>query len=124
MAQTENERPTVATAPLPADPMVDLTAASDVAVSDLPPEIMAQTLGQYLRAWLQRIRGGDSGVLPVVLGLIVVAIAFEIITPENAYLRPSNLSPGQSKRLGRYKELPAPPSNLNSARPGRGRGTL
>src|ERR1019366_373136 len=91
MAQTENERPTVATAPLPADSLVDLTAASDADAADLPPEIMAQSLGQYMRAWLQRIRSGDSGVLPVLLGLILVAITFEIITPENAYLRPSNL---------------------------------
>jgi D-xylose transport system permease protein len=91
MAPTENERPSVATAPLPADPLVDLTAAADASVADLPPEIAAQSLGEYLRAWLQRIRSGDSGVLPVVLGLIVVAVAFGIITPENAYLRPSNL---------------------------------
>jgi len=91
MAQTENERPIVATAPAPADALVDLTAAAASDVADLPPEIMAQSLGQYMRAWLQRIRSGDSGVLPVLLGLILVAIAFEIITPENAYLRPSNL---------------------------------
>jgi D-xylose transport system permease protein len=57
----------------------------------VPPELLAQSLGQYLRAWGQRVRGGDSGVLPVLLGIIVVAVAFEIITPENAYLRPSNL---------------------------------
>ena len=91
MAQTENEDPIVATAPAPAGPLVDLTAAADGAAADLPPEIMAQSLGQYLRAWLQRIRSGDSGVLPVLLGLIIVAVAFGIITPENAYLRPSNL---------------------------------
>jgi D-xylose transport system permease protein len=90
MAQTENERPSVATTTVPADSMVDLTA-SDADAADLPPEIMAQSLGQYMRAWLQRIRSGDSGVLPVLLGLILVAITFEIITPENAYLRPSNL---------------------------------
>jgi D-xylose transport system permease protein len=57
----------------------------------VPPELLAQSLGQYLRAWGQRVRGGDSGVLPVLLGIVVVAVAFEIITPENAYLRPSNL---------------------------------
>jgi D-xylose transport system permease protein len=91
MAQTENERPSVATAPLPANSLVDLTAATDGSAAELPPEIAAQSLGEYLRAWLQRIRSGDSGVLPVLLGLIVVAAVFGIITPENAYLRPSNL---------------------------------
>jgi D-xylose transport system permease protein len=76
----------------PAEPLVDLTAASEATTAaELPPAIMAQSLGQYLRASFQRIRGGDSGVLPVILGLVVVALVFELITPENAYLRPSNL---------------------------------
>src|SRR5215469_10922267 len=70
---------------------VDLTAAPEVAAADLPPELLAQSLGQYLRAWWLRVRGGDSGVLPVVLAMVVVAVIFEIITPEHAFLRPSNL---------------------------------
>ena len=41
-------------------------------------------------SWL-RIRGGNSGVLPVILAIVIVAVVFEIITPEHAYLRPSNL---------------------------------
>ena len=69
----------------------DLTAAPEAAAADVPPEILAQSLGQYLRAWWLRVRSGDSGILPVVLGLVVVAVVFEIITPEHAFLRPSNL---------------------------------
>jgi D-xylose transport system permease protein len=69
----------------------DLTAAPETAAADVPPELLAQSLGQYLRAWWLRIRSGDSGILPVVLGLVVVAVVFEIITPEHAFLRPSNL---------------------------------
>jgi len=89
MAQTENERPSVATAPPPANSLVDLTAAADVSAAELPPEIAAQSLGEYLRAWLQRIRSGDSGVLPVLLGLIVVAVAFQIANGK--FLSPQNL---------------------------------
>ncbi|HUZ01721.1 MAG TPA: hypothetical protein VMU89_15335 [Thermomicrobiaceae bacterium] len=89
MAQTENERPSVATAPLPANSLVDLTAATDGSAAELPPEIAAQSLGEYLRAWLQRIRSGDSGVLPVLLGLIVVAVAFQIANGK--FLSPQNL---------------------------------
>jgi len=70
---------------------VDLTAAPEVAAADLPPELLAQSLGQYLRAWWLRVRGGDSGVLPVVLAIVVVAVVFELITPQHAFLRPSNL---------------------------------
>ncbi|MBO0832853.1 MAG: sugar ABC transporter permease, partial [Actinobacteria bacterium] len=48
---------------------VDLTAAAEAAVADVPPELLAQSLGQYARAWWLRVRSGDSGVLPVVLGI-------------------------------------------------------
>ena len=74
----------------PAGTAVDLTAAPEAA-ADVPPELVAQSLGQYLRAWWLRLRSGDSGVLPVVLAMVVVGIVFEIITPEHAFLRPSNL---------------------------------
>jgi D-xylose transport system permease protein len=66
----------------------DLTAATEV---EVPPELLAQTLGQYMRGWWLRVRGGDSGVIPVVVGLVAVAVIFQITTPENAFLRPSNL---------------------------------
>ncbi|HSR86900.1 MAG TPA: ABC transporter permease [Streptosporangiaceae bacterium] len=68
---------------------VDLTAAHEGAATDVPPELLAQSLGQYLRAWWVRVRGGDSGVLPVVLGIVVVAVSFQIATPK--FLSPLNL---------------------------------
>jgi D-xylose transport system permease protein len=70
---------------------VELFAAPDLSVADVPPELLAQSLGQYLRASWLRVRGGDSGVLPVLVAMVVVAVVFEIITPEHAFLRPSNL---------------------------------
>jgi D-xylose transport system permease protein len=69
------------------DPTLDVKAA----VADVPPELLAQSLSQYLRAWLLRIRSGNSGVLPVVLAIVLVAVVFQIVTPEHAFLRPSNL---------------------------------
>jgi len=68
--------------------VVDLTAAPE---ADVAPELLAQSLRQYLRAWWLRVRGGNSGVLPVVLAIVLVAVAFQIVTPEHAFLRPSNL---------------------------------
>ena len=68
---------------------VDLTAAPEVAEADVPPELLAQSLGQYVRAWWLRIRSGDSGVLPVVLAIVVVAISFEITNSK--FLSPQNL---------------------------------
>src|SRR5438093_244099 len=61
------------------------------AVAEVPPEILAESLGQYLQAWWRRVRGGDSGVLPVVLAMAIVAVVFQIITPQHSFLRPSNL---------------------------------
>ena len=71
--------------------VADLTADPEAAAADVPPGLVAQSLGQYLRgSWLQ-VRSGNSGVLPVVLAMVLVAITFEIVTPEHAFLRPSNL---------------------------------
>ena len=71
---------------------VDLTAAAaDAAAAAVPLEIVAQSLGEYLRGWWQKLKSGDSGLLPVLVAMVIVAGAFEILTPENAYLRPSNL---------------------------------
>jgi D-xylose transport system permease protein len=57
---------------------VDLTADPEAEVAEIPPELLANSLGQYFRAWWLRVRGGDSGVLPVVLAIVVVAIGFQI----------------------------------------------
>jgi D-xylose transport system permease protein len=58
--------------------VADLTAAPEAAAADVPPELLAQSLGQYLRAWWLRVRSGNSGVLPVVLAIVVVAVSFQV----------------------------------------------
>src|SRR5580704_10238622 len=68
---------------------VDLTLDARAAAADVPPELGAQSLGQYLRAWWARVRGGNSGVLPVVLAIVVVAVSFQIANPK--FLSPQNL---------------------------------
>jgi D-xylose transport system permease protein len=39
------------------------------------------TLGDYARNWLRRVRGGDLGSLPIVIGLIVIAAIFGTLQP-------------------------------------------
>jgi D-xylose transport system permease protein len=52
---------------------------TDPAASTLiAPEIVANTLGEYFRGWWARVRGGETGVLPVVIGLIIIAIIFQV----------------------------------------------
>ena len=74
-----------------ATPETDLTAASaDAAVAELPPEVVAQSLPDYARAWALRIRAGESGVLPVLFALVIIAIVFQ--TRSNGlYLSSGNL---------------------------------
>jgi D-xylose transport system permease protein len=69
-------------------PPEDLSAE---AVIEIPPELVAQSLGDYLRAWLVRLRAGDSGVLPVIAGLIVISIVFEVTSPGHVFLSSDNL---------------------------------
>src|SRR5664279_1993319 len=90
MARIEGE-PGGASAPVfavAAEDALDLTAA-DVEV--IPPAIVAQSLGQYLRAWTARLRGGDAGVLPVALALVAVVVVFTIVSKNHVFLSAGNL---------------------------------
>jgi D-xylose transport system permease protein len=75
------------TADLPPDP----TAAHEAAAAELPPELVAQTFSQYARAYVVRIRNGQSGVLPVVVGLVAIMVVFEVISPNHVFLSAGNL---------------------------------
>jgi D-xylose transport system permease protein len=54
----------------------DDTALTEAVV--LVPEVLANSLGEYAGAWWKRIRGGESGALPILIGLVVIIIAFQI----------------------------------------------
>ena len=68
----------------------DLTAVPDV-VAEVPPELVAQSLREYVRAYVARIRAGESGVLPVILAMIVIVVVFQVVSPNGVYLSPGNL---------------------------------
>ena len=42
------------------------------------PELLADSLGDYLRAWRDRIRAGQSGALPILTGLAAIVIIFQV----------------------------------------------
>jgi ABC-type xylose transport system permease subunit len=69
----------------------DPTAAAEAVTLELPPEIVAQSLGEWFRAWLTRIRSGDSGVLPVILALLIITAVFQAISPHHVFLTAGNL---------------------------------
>jgi len=67
----------------------DLTAAADLEA--VAAEITAQSLGQYMNAWMTRVRSGDAGVLPVTVALVAVALVFTIVSPNHVFLSAANL---------------------------------
>jgi D-xylose transport system permease protein len=62
------------------EPPPDATAAdaSDDIAAVAAPEVMANSLGEYVRIWFSRVRNGESGALPVILGLVVIVIYFQV----------------------------------------------
>ena len=53
------------------------------------PELLADSVGEFAKIWFLRLRSGESGALPVVLGLIAIIIFFQV---ENSkFLSPTNL---------------------------------
>ncbi|HEV2216437.1 MAG TPA: ABC transporter permease [Candidatus Dormibacteraeota bacterium] len=69
----------------------DPTAAVQAAEAEVPAALVAQTLGQFVRAWIVRMRSGEIGVLPVVVGLVATMVVFEIISPNHVFLHADNL---------------------------------
>lgn len=56
-------------------------AAPDPVTSDLIGSGVEGGLGDQVRAWWQRVRGGDMGALPAVGGLVVLAVLFSSLSP-------------------------------------------
>jgi D-xylose transport system permease protein len=69
----------------------DPTAAPEAAAVAVPAALVAQSLGEWFRAWIERLRAGQSGVLPVVLGLVLISIVFTAISPSHLFLSAGNL---------------------------------
>ncbi len=53
----------------------DEEIASEVALA--APEVIANSLGEYVKIWMSRVRNGESGALPVILGLAAIVIYFQ-----------------------------------------------
>jgi D-xylose transport system permease protein len=64
-------------------------ALSDDELATVAPEVLANSTNEYFKAWWLRIKNGESGALPVVIGLIAIVIFFEI--ENSSFLHASNL---------------------------------
>jgi len=63
--------------------------AAEVALASAP-DVLAGSLGEYTRIWLRRVRNGESGALPVIIGLIAIGAYFQI--SQHAFLSAANIA--------------------------------
>jgi D-xylose transport system permease protein len=54
-----------------------MTAGSAPAPS--PASRTAETMAEYLRGWVQRVRDGELGSLPIIVGLVLIVVTFGIL---------------------------------------------
>ena len=47
-------------------------------------------LGGALRAFIDRVRSGDLGMIPVAVGLVLISVIFTSLNP--VFIRPGNIS--------------------------------
>jgi D-xylose transport system permease protein len=62
---------------------------SDAELAAVAPEVLADSLPEYFRAWGRRIRNGESGALPIIVGLILIIVFFQ--AEQSAFLTAGNL---------------------------------
>lgn len=80
----------VAPATRPAGDKAAPTATEIPATVVVQAPELSDSFGEYLRAWAKRIRNGESGVLPVLGGLIILVVIFQI--QSSAFLSTRNFS--------------------------------
>jgi D-xylose transport system permease protein len=91
MAESTEGSQTTGTLPdaPPADGDAADTHVSDAELAAVSPELLAGSLSEYFRAWGRRIRNGESGALPIIVGLIVIVIFFQ--AEQSTFLTSGNL---------------------------------
>ena len=72
-----------------APPESDLEAPAHVTATTLANEYVADSFGEWLRGQWLKIKGGDSGALPVLVGFVVIIIIFQ--TQNSHFLGAANL---------------------------------
>jgi D-xylose transport system permease protein len=64
--------------PLSTEQEEDQTAAPETAAEvALAPEVLANSFSEYVKAWWIRVKAGESGTLPIIVGLLVIIIFFQ-----------------------------------------------
>jgi D-xylose transport system permease protein len=90
MTSTEDQEPTTQRAA--GSVAVAGTAEQPVVVAGTvtSPDLLVNSLSEYARLWFRRVRSGDSGALPVIIGLIALVIYFQV--SQSTFLSASNIA--------------------------------
>jgi D-xylose transport system permease protein len=92
MARTERGGETEEVQPVPAAPVgeaAESEKAAEIALAT-SPEVLAGSLSEYTRVWLRRVRNGESGALPVIIGLLIIGGYFQSRT--SSFLSAGNIA--------------------------------
>jgi D-xylose transport system permease protein len=90
MTSTENQEPTRERTPAAVAVASEAEQAAVVAGAVAAPDLLANSLGEYFRLWLRRVRSGESGALPVIIGLIALVIYFQV--SQSSFLSADNIA--------------------------------
>jgi D-xylose transport system permease protein len=63
--------------PPPSEDTEEADLAAQSAATATSPDVIADSFGEYVKIWWTRVRSGESGALPVILGLVVIVIYFQ-----------------------------------------------
>src|SRR3954468_13072625 len=71
-------------------------SATDVPETPAPQsgfegDVIDDSVGGYVRGYVNRVRGGDLGALPAVAGIVVLTILFTVLRP-NTFPTPLNIT--------------------------------
>jgi D-xylose transport system permease protein len=69
--------------------LTESEAAPEIALT-AAPDVLAGSLGEYTRVWLRRVRSGESGALPIIVGLIALGAYFQI--SQSSFLSAINIA--------------------------------
>ncbi len=75
------DEPTTRSAPAPDAPPMDALAVA--------PDVLADSLAEYVNAWWRRIKNGESGALPILAGLVVIVVIFQ--SQQSKFLSAGNI---------------------------------
>jgi D-xylose transport system permease protein len=73
MTDTDPQKGAVTTSEIDSD-----AHAAEIAAATASPELVAGSVGEYAGILLKRIRSGESGALPVIVGLVVIVLIFQL----------------------------------------------